>query len=65
MTRGRRGDAKRQHRASCESVSRQLVAALENTKPDEVKAQVQDGTLMITIPKMEKPKPNVRKNEIS
>jgi len=37
----------------------------ENTKPDEVKAQVQDGVLTVTIPKMEKPKPNVRQIEIS
>lgn len=51
--------------ASCEAVSRQLPEALENTKPEEVKAQVQDGGLMVTIRKMEKPKPNIRKIEIT
>lgn len=37
----------------------------ENTSPDEVKAQVLDGVLTVTIPKVAKPKQKVRQIEIS
>ncbi|KAG0556916.1 hypothetical protein M758_11G085500 [Ceratodon purpureus] len=37
----------------------------ENTNVDEVQAQVQDGVLTVTVPKIQKPKPQVRQIEIS
>jgi len=37
----------------------------ENTNVDQVKALVQDGVLTVTIPKMQKPKPQVRQIEIA
>jgi HSP20 family protein len=37
----------------------------ENTKAEEVKAQVQDGVLTVTIPKVQKPKPQVRQIDIA
>ena len=37
----------------------------ENTNVDEVQAQVQDGVLTVKVPKIQKPKPQVRQIEIS
>ena len=37
----------------------------ENTNVDEIKAQVLDGVLTVTIPKVQKPKPHVRQIEIN
>ncbi|KAJ7294465.1 hypothetical protein O6H91_12G072000 [Diphasiastrum complanatum] len=37
----------------------------ENAKVDEVKAKVEDGVLTITVPKVEKPKPEVKAIDIS
>lgn len=37
----------------------------ENTNVEEIKAQVQDGVLTVTIPKLQKPKPQVRQIEIA
>ncbi|XP_024400774.1 17.8 kDa class I heat shock protein [Physcomitrium patens] len=36
----------------------------ENTIADEVKAHVLDGVLVVTVPKLKKPKPQVRQIEI-
>ena len=36
----------------------------ENANVDEVKAQVQDGVLTVTIPKVQKPKPQARQIEV-
>lgn len=37
----------------------------ENSNVDQVQAQVQDGVLTVTIPKIQKPKPQVRQIEIA
>jgi HSP20 family protein len=37
----------------------------ENANVDEVKAQVQDGVLTVTIPKVQKPKPQARQIEVA
>lgn len=37
----------------------------ENTNVDDVQAQVADGVLTVTLPKMQKPKPQVRQIEIA
>lgn len=37
----------------------------ENTNVEDVKAQVLDGVLTVTIPKLQKPKPQVRQIEIA
>nr|AAD09181.1 cytosolic I small heat shock protein HSP17.2IB [Funaria hygrometrica] len=37
----------------------------EGTNTDDVKAQVQDGVLTVTVPKVQKPKPQVRQIEIA
>jgi len=37
----------------------------ENANADKVKAQVQDGVLTVTIPKVEKPKPQARQIEVA
>lgn len=37
----------------------------EGTNTDEVKAQVQDGVLTVTVPKLQEPKPQVRQIEIA